>query len=282
MQKIIFIGIGLIGGSLALALKKNNPRVEIYAIDTDEKNLEQAIKNKVIDKKADYSDIENADVIILACPVSASKSVFIEIAKHKLKPTVLISDVGSVKKSVIDAAKEVFGKVPENFIPAHPIAGLEKSGVQFAQDDLFKNNLTILTTSDNSDEKSLDKARKLWELTGARVEIMSAESHDLILAATSHLPHILAFLFIDVLAEKSPDGAIFNYAGSGFRDFSRIAGSSAQVWRDICMENKDAVLTLVDEYACKLQEFRNLLADKQKIEVEELFSRASRVRSKLS
>ena len=271
IPKVLFVGIGLIGGSFALALRKAGLVEEIMAIDCAQDNLIKAVETKVIDRAASWQDAKDADVIIIATPVAAVKSVLEKIAEIELKDSVLITDVASVKAEVFLAAEQVFGKVPANLVPAHPLAGLEKFGVEAARADLFQDRLLIITTHENTDIKYLDKLLYIWQAIGARCEIMSAQTHDAILAATSHLPHILAFLLVDMLGHDLPDNYnVFSYTASGFRDFSRIAASSPHVWRDIALSNSQEILNILEIYQRRISEFMALLQTKSKSDIEEI------------
>ena len=277
INKICIIGVGLIGGSFALGLKKSAKNKTIIGFGRDEKKLQKAQSLGVID---DYSiDIKKAldgvDMVLIATPVDSFKSV-LELIKPHIDDQIIISDVGSTKASVIAMASTVFGALPARFIPAHPIAGKEKSGVEASDDQLFNQKRVVLTPNKNSDELALSQVQQLWELLGARVEVMSDKKHDDLLAMTSHLPHMLAFGLMDYLISNNPDAC--DYAAGGFKDFSRIASSDSVMWRDICLNNSDEIIKHIEGYKNTLDKLSKLIKAHSSDELEQLFNEAKSAR----
>jgi prephenate dehydrogenase len=279
MNKICIIGVGLIGGSFALGLKQLQQVKCIMGYSRNESNLKEAQALGVIDT---YSlDIKTAlneaDLVLIATPVDSFKAILTLIKPH-LTPQMIVSDVGSTKQSVADMAKHVFGKVPEKFILAHPIAGKETSGVAAATADLFQEKKTILTPLVDTDSKALKKVRQLWQNLGAEVVLMSCERHDELLAMTSHLPHILAFSLMAHLHKQNPDA--LNYAAGGFKDFSRIASSDAQMWVDICLNNTQKITHQIECYQEILAKLSLLINAQNKTELNAIFEKAKHTRDK--
>lgn len=277
IDKICIIGVGLIGGSFAAGLKQSNQVKSIVGFGRNEDNLIKAKSLNVID---DYSlDIETAlkgvDMVLIATPVDSFGAV-LEMIKPYVDDSVIISDVGSTKGSMVNTAKQVFGKVPTRFIPAHPIAGKEKSGVEASDGTLFDNKLVILTPEGNADIKAIEGVSGLWRLLGAKVEIMTHKKHDDLLAMTSHLPHMLAFGLMDYLIESNPDAC--DYAAGGFKDFSRIASSDSVMWRDICLNNSEDIVKHIKGYQQALDKLSGLIEDGQSEALEKLFAEAKSAR----
>jgi prephenate dehydrogenase len=196
--------------------------------------------------------------------------------KPYIDDSVVISDVGSTKGSVVAVAKEVFGEVPSRFIPAHPIAGKEKSGVEASDGKLFNHKRVILTPEENADTKALEAVSKLWTILGAKVETMTHQKHDDLLAMTSHLPHMLAFGLMDYLVKSNPDAC--DYAAGGFKDFSRIASSDAVMWRDICLNNSADIIKHIQGYQQALDNLSGLIESNESDALEKLFSKAKTAR----
>lgn len=275
---VAFIGIGLIGGSLALALRQAQAVDSIIALDNDALALAAAQELGVIDAAVDWQGLQAADVIVLATPVDALFAICKRLAAVDLKASAVITDVGSTKASVLQAVEAAFGAVPPNFVPAHPIAGREKSGVAAASADLFLRRKVILTTLPETDDRALGVVSRLWHSAGAFISQMSVREHDEILGATSHLPHVLAYLLVDMLDQDLQHEAIFSYAAGGFRDFTRIASSSPVMWRDICLHNPQEIAALLAQYRLRLQQFEQLLAARDGEAIERIFSRAKAAR----
>ena len=244
-DRVAIIGLGLIGGSIALGLKQRGLASFISAFDRNRENLEIGLSLGVVDGIFDTvgSSVRDADMVVLAVPVKAMSGVLGELG-----PKAVITDVGSVKSPVIEAARQVFGEMPTSFVPGHPIAGSEKSGVRAATGDLFEGRRVILTPLKITSAEALDKVRSFWRAMGAELVEMEAAHHDEVLAKTSHLPHLLACALVDTLSRQDEGFEIFRYAAGGFRDFSRIAASDPVMWRDIFDTNADRVLEALDSY----------------------------------
>jgi prephenate dehydrogenase len=259
-KKIVIVGLGLIGGSLARALVAAGCECEIVGVGRDVAVLQQAIEDGSI--TGFTTDVQtacaDADLIVVAVPVLSVAAMLREIAPVLAAHTV-ITDVASVKHSVVSAAREVFGTVPANFVPGHPIAGSEQSGYKAAKPELFQGRKVILTPLDNTAPAAVDLVQALWQLTGAEVLRMSVTHHDEVLAATSHLPHLLAFALVDTLSQQGESEEIFRYAAGGFRDFTRIASSDPVMWRDIFVTNGAATVKILDKYMADLQTLRAAL-----------------------
>ena len=277
IDKICIIGVGLIGGSFAAGLKQSNQAQTIVGFGRHEDSLIKAKSLGVIDEYSlDIATaLQNVDMVLIATPVDSFGAVLGLIKPH-VTDAVIISDVGSTKGSVIDIAKQVFGKVPTRFIPAHPIAGKEKSGVEASDGTLFDNKRVILTPEDNADVQAIEAVSELWQTLGARVETMTHQKHDDLLAMTSHLPHMLAFGLMNYLVTNNPDAC--DYAAGGFKDFSRIASSDAVMWRDICLNNSTDIVKHIKGYQLALDGLSNLIENNQSEALEKLFVEAKSAR----
>lgn len=249
----------MIGGSFAKALKDRN-LARLYGADRRKDELTLGVATGVIDVaiELDKSSLQDIDVILLATPVRAMKSVLLEL-KPFLSSHTLITDVGSTKGNLIAAAKSVFGFVPTNLIPGHPIAGAEKSGVLAANANLFEQHKVILTPQSDSDPILLNKLHEMWASIGAEVLSMDVDHHDAVLANSSHLPHLLAYTLVDALANDDLSQDVFRFAAGGFKDFTRIASSDPTMWRDVFLANKEAVLSSLDNFSEHLQEIRQFI-----------------------
>ncbi|MDH5484196.1 MAG: prephenate dehydrogenase/arogenate dehydrogenase family protein, partial [Gammaproteobacteria bacterium] len=194
------------------------------------------------------------------------------------QPRTIITDAGSSKVSVVSDATEALGKKREQFVPGHPIAGIEKSGADAAFDSLYHNRRVILTPLEDNRREDIDSVIAMWQATGAEVDEMSAEHHDLVLAGTSHLPHVLAFGLVDCLNRVEEVDEIFRFAAGGFRDFTRIASSDPVMWRDICLANRDAILLMMQRYQVELEQLRTAISDSDETALFDIFSRAKQAR----
>jgi len=260
-EKVAFIGLGLIGSSLARVLRAKGLARQIVASTRSQSTLDQALTIGVID--AGFSDpvdaVIDADLIVLAMPVGATETVLRTI-KDKIKPDTVITDVGSTKGNVLQAAINVFGSnLPSGFVPAHPIAGAEKSGVMAGKVDLFRHHKVIVTPLETTSSIALDKVTQMWKAAGADVLKMTVADHDEILAHTSHLPHLLAFNLVEQLINRSDNLDVFRFAAGGFRDFTRIAASDPQMWHDIFLANKKAILAAIDGFTSQLSQLKTLI-----------------------
>jgi len=250
INRLAIIGVGLIGGSLARALRKAGVVNEIVGCGRNEGSLRRAVEIGVIDRYAldMVQAVDGADMIVIAVPVGSMGDVFRAIVPA-LDDNAVITDVGSTKASVVEAAIAACGHVPNNFVPGHPIAGTERSGVEASFAELYQRRRVILTPLTDTDPQAVERVYKMWEAAGAEVESMEVQHHDEVLAATSHLPHILAFGLVDSLARMEDTREIFRYAAGGFRDFTRIASSDPQMWSDICLANRQALLQVLEHFA---------------------------------
>lgn len=274
----MIVGLGMIGGSFAKALKERG-LATLYAVDRREGELALGVSTGVIDYPAqltaDY--VAKMDVIVLATPVRAMASVLSEI-KPFLNEQTLITDVGSTKGSVVSAAERVFGVMPPNFIPGHPIAGAEKSGVLAANSQLFEKHMAIVTPVLNSDPVLVDRLHRLWRAIGADVVSMDVTHHDHVLASSSHLPHLLAYTLVDALANSDRSQDIFKFAAGGFRDFTRIASSDPVMWRDVFLANKEATLATLDQFTERLADMRQAIEQGDGASMFGVFTRAKSAR----
>ena len=274
-SRVAIIGLGLIGGSIATALLKRGLAARVVAFDQDGDSLRLGKQSGIITEAADSipAAVQDSDLVILAVPVLAVKTVLREIPA-----TALITDVGSVKAPVIEASREIYGKIPGCLVPGHPVAGSEKHGVTSANPDLFENHKVILTPVAETNPSAVERIRNLWRGLGATVVDMTVEHHDRILARTSHLPHLLAYALVDTLLSQDNGQEIFRYAAGGFRDFTRIAGSDPIMWRDIFLTNGPEVLAILDDYLDKLEELRSLIAQSDVDDLQTVLNRASQAR----
>lgn len=278
-KKIVIVGLGLIGGSVARALSRLDIECDLVAVGRNESVLQQAISEGSITGYT--TDIEiacaDADIIILAVPV-LSIAEQLRLLAPVLSATTIITDVASVKSAVVQAAQEVFGELPANFVPGHPIAGSEQSGYSAAKADLFEGRKVILTPLEQTAPAAVALIREMWESIGAEVLEMSVARHDEVLAATSHLPHLLAFALVDTLSQQGESEEIFRYAAGGFRDFTRIASSDPVMWRDIFLTNGPATIAILDKYVTDLQGLRTALVNGDADMLFDTFKRAKQSR----
>lgn len=278
MSSLCIVGLGMIGGSLAGALKQSAYEGEITALVRSEASGQRGVELGLIDRYALRAEdlIPEATVVMLAVPMLSMRSQMLAI-KPFLSDVAVVTDAGSVKSPFIDDAKEVFGTL-RRVVPGHPIAGREKTGVDAADADLYKNRRVLLTPTSEVDNDAINTVQQLWELSGAIVEVLDPVQHDRVLAATSHLPHILAFALVDTLATQQEAEEIFRYAAGGFRDFSRIASSDAVMWRDVCLTNREAILDSMDRLDDHLKTLRTAIADGDGPTIEAIFARAKKAR----
>lgn len=256
--RLVVIGLGLIGGSFAKGLRERGLCREVVGVDLDPQSRRLAVELGVVDRCEEQlaAACQGAALIQLAVPILAMEKLLGELARLELGDAVL-TDVGSAKGNVVRAARLAFGDMPVRFVPGHPIAGSEQSGVEAANGELFRRHKVILTPLEQTDPQAVQLVDRLWRELGADVEHMQVEHHDQVLAATSHLPHLLAFGLVDSLAKRSENLEIFRYAAGGFRDFTRIAGSDPVMWHDIFLANREAVLHTLDMFRDDLDALRN-------------------------
>ncbi|MGV6860032.1 MAG: prephenate dehydrogenase [bacterium] len=283
INRLCIVGVGLIGGSLALALRRAGYVGTVVGVGRSQSNLNDAVNLGVIDKA--YQDLEQgvagADMVVLAVPVGATQRVC-EVLKEALSPTAILTDAGSVKGEVIRQVEAAFGELPACFVPGHPIAGTENSGAAAAFDSLYSGRRVLLTPTSVSSPKAVAAVKGMWEMAGAEVECMDPGQHDKVLALTSHLPHMLAFGLVDSLARQEESQRIFRYAAGGFRDFTRIAGSDPAMWRDICLTNKEALLEAMDVYQADLATLRSAIEEGDAEALQAIFTRAREARYQFS
>ncbi len=283
INHLCIIGVGLIGGSLSLALKKSGFVNQVTGLGRSVENLKIAKRLGIIDEyEIDYAKaIAKADMVFVAVPIGAMAEVFKKIKPH-LKTTAIVTDGGSAKQTVIDAADEVFAERLHQFVPGHPIAGTEKSGAQAAFDSLYEARRVILTPLSENCESDINRVRTMWEQAGAQVDLMSAQHHDLVLAGTSHLPHVLAFSLVDCLNNLNDVDEIFKYAASGFRDFTRIASSDPVMWRDICIHNSAAILQMMESYQKDIKHLKSAIENQNQDEILKIFTNAKKARDEFT
>lgn len=281
-SKVLICGVGLIGGSFALAIKSalsavSNQRLDvtIAGIGRTRAPLEMAVQLGAIDSiETDWaSALKGTDLVLLAMPVGQMVPIMQMMLPH-LEPQTLITDAGSTKGDVAAAARAVLGGKRGQFVPGHPIAGAEKSGVSAARADLFLNKRVVLTPLSENSPEAVKAVRAVWEICGANVSELEPEEHDRVFAAVSHLPHLLAFALVHDLAARDNSDQLFSFAASGFRDFTRIASSHPEMWRDICLANRKSLLQELDAYMAELLRTRVLLASADSTGLESMFATA--------
>lgn len=280
MSKLCIAGLGMIGGSLAAALKQAGFPGEISALvrseDTGRRGLELGYIDGFSTEAAEL--IPDSDIIMLAVPMLSMREQ-LQLIKPHLKATAIITDAGSVKAPFIEDARAVLDDL-SRVVPGHPIAGREKTGVDAADASLYQNKRVLLTPLPETEGAASAEVRRLWELVGAEVEFLVPEHHDRVLAATSHLPHVLAFALVDMLATQQESEEIFRYSAGGFRDFTRIASSDPIMWRDVCLTNRDALLKAMIGLDVHLKQLRQAIESGDGDTIEATFSRARSAREK--
>lgn len=280
--RLAVAGVGLIGGSFALALRAAGAVDHIIGIGRNPANLRHAVELGVIDEIATAAEAaQTADIVLLATPLARFPALFGEMAPV-LEPGCIVTDVGSTKRDVVEAARRGLGKRFSRFVPAHPIAGAEQSGVAAARADLFQHKQVVLTPTSETDRSALERVRDLWTACGARTGELDATEHDAIFSAVSHLPHVLAFALVEMLARRPNAAQLFSFCGSGFRDFTRIAASSPEMWRDIALANRDMLARDIDDFAAALKALKEALDSGNAEAIERLFTTAQQGRSKLN
>jgi prephenate dehydrogenase len=279
--KLVVIGVGLVGGSFALGLKKAKVVRHVVGVGRSRKNLATALGMRIIDETSTdaASAVSDADLVLLAVPVGQMAEIMAHIAPH-LPAHAVITDGGSTKQDVVACARRFLGRHFVRFVPAHPIAGTEKSGAAAAFADLYRGRSVIITPQPETAARAVRLARAAWQHCGARIVRLDAREHDAIFAAVSHLPHVLAFTLVNALARRPNAPALFGFAGGGLRDTVRIAGSSPEMWRDICIANREALLAALDEYEEELEGIRSAIESGDGAGIERLFARARAARAK--
>ena len=280
-ERVAILGVGLIGGSFALALKQAQACAHVVGAGRNPANLKLALERGVIDSiSADaVAATHGADLVLLAAPVAQFPKLLRELASV-LGPKAIVTDAGSTKRDVVQAARAALGKRISQFVPAHPIAGAEKSGAGAANAELFRDKRVILTPLSENSDSTIKKIQQAWSACGARISRMDPDEHDAVLAAVSHLPHVLAYALVHELASREDAPRLFEYAAGGFRDFTRIASSHPEMWRDICIANRDRLLAELKNYTRKLSSVQKLLDAGDGAALEKLFAEARDARDK--
>ena len=279
-NKVVVCGVGLIGGSFALALKAAGVVGQVVGLGRTPAPLEQAKQLGAIDVIGkDWSEaLDGADLILLGMPVGQMPAVMTALAPH-LGPLTIVTDAGSTKQDVASAARAALGNKIAQFVPGHPIAGAEKSGVAAASSDLYQKRRVVLTPLAENTSGTVARVRAAWEACGAKVSELPPETHDRIFAAVSHLPHLLAYALVNEFAQRENSEQLFGFAAGGFRDFTRIAGSHPEMWRDICLANRSALIAEVDAYMAELLKARVMLAAADGAALQAMFDNARSTRN---
>ncbi|PID62795.1 MAG: prephenate dehydrogenase [Gammaproteobacteria bacterium] len=278
IKRLALIGVGMIGGSFIWSLKRAGMVEHVIGVDLNIGELNHAVELGIIDSKSHLDALHDVDAIVLATPVGAMQSIFNILKDKPFIRTAVITDVGSTKQSVIAAAQAGLGYLPANFVPGHPIAGREHIGVAHAEEMMFYGHRAILTPHSETDEATIATVRGWWEACGAHVDVMSPAHHDRVLAATSHLPHVLAYGIMESLATTEYEEPIFSYAAGGFKSFTRTASSNPIMWRDVCLNNKDDILYWLDHYQQTLTDLRAMIAAGDGAALVDVFERSKRER----
>jgi prephenate dehydrogenase len=282
IQRLCIIGVGLIGGSLARALRDAGEVGEVIGCGRGEDNLQAAVRLGVIDRYVTdpAQAVRGADVVVIAVPLGAIEPVLRAIVPC-LSADAVVTDVGSAKGSVVADVERIYGAIPPHFVPGHPIAGTEQSGVEASFATLFQGRRVILTPLAETSSTAHYLIQRMWELTGAEVIDMGVRHHDAVLAATSHLPHVLAYTLVDTLARLDDRAEIFRYAAGGFRDFSRIASSDPKMWHDICLANREQLLEMITLFSTDLERLATAIRNEDHAALLATFQRAKRARDNL-
>lgn len=281
LKKITIAGVGLIGGSFALALRSAGVKAELVGIGRDPDVMQQALELGIVDRVAENAAdaYSGADLILIAAPVAQTSVILSQILPF-LGPDTVITDVGSTKADGVAAARLVMGERIGQFVPAHPIAGRELNGPAAAISDLYAGKKLVITALPENPKASVNLVEDLWKICGAQIHFLSPEAHDAVFASVSHLPHLLAYALVDEVSQRDNADTLFQYAASGFRDFTRIAGSSPEMWRDIAMANRDALLHELDAYIANVTATRTALAERDADSLLRTFSRAQSARQR--
>jgi len=278
-DKVVIVGVGLIGGSFALGLKAAGAARQIAGLGRSTEALARALELGLIDVACDSPEqaLRGADLVLIAAPVAQTAPILASLLPW-LEPHTIVTDAGSTKSDVVAAARAVMRERIVQFVPGHPIAGRESNGPDAAIVDLYRGKKTVLTPLPENPQASVDTVARAWKLCGAIIHILSPAEHDKVFAAVSHLPHLLAFALVDDVAARPHADLLFQYAASGFRDFTRIAGSSPEMWRDISLANRDALLGELDAYLAQLTQIRGRLAAADGAGLEAVYANAQRAR----
>jgi prephenate dehydrogenase len=249
IRKLVVVGVGLIGGSAAAALRSRARVERVVGVGRSRANIERALKLGVIDRaETDLAAAaRDADLVLISVPVQQTRAV-LEQLRDAARARVIVTDAGSTKRDFIAALRAVIGSDAPTVVPAHPIAGAEHTGVDAASRSLFEKRRVVLTPLPENDPRAVATVQAMWQACGATVTRMSPEHHDEVFSAVSHLPHVLAYTLVHLIASRSGADELFSFAASGFRDFTRIAASSPEMWRDICVANKDAISADIETF----------------------------------
>lgn len=280
-RRVAVIGVGLIGGSFALAMRQAKACESVVGVGRSAANLRLARERGIIDEvQTDVGRaVEGADLVLVAAPVAQFPAIFASLGKS-LGPEALVTDGGSTKRDVIAAARAALGKKIARFVPAHPIAGAEKSGAAAASAELFSGRRVILTPLPENAGSGVERIEKAWAACGARVSRMDPDEHDAVLAAVSHLPHVLAFALVHDIANRPNAAKLFSFAAGGFRDFTRIASSHPEMWRDICVANRDRLLLELKSFSGKIESLTAMLEAGDGKALETVFAEAREARDR--
>ncbi|SDH33033.1 MULTISPECIES: prephenate dehydrogenase/arogenate dehydrogenase family protein [unclassified Duganella] len=283
LNKVVIFGVGLIGGSFARALKKAGAVREIVGVGRSAASMARALELGIIDaigvtgESSLAAALAGADLVLLAAPVAQTEAILAAIAPH-LQAGTIVTDAGSTKSDVVASARRALGDKIAQFVPGHPIAGRETNGPDAAIDHLYIGKKVVLTALAENREADIERVAAAWRACGAIIHRLTPEEHDKVFAAVSHLPHLLAYALVDDIARKPHAGLLFQYAASGFRDFTRIAGSSPEMWRDISLANQPALLAELDAYMAQLTLLRAQLAANDGAALEHVYSNAQHAR----
>lgn len=278
-DKVVIVGVGLIGGSFALGLKAAGAAREIVGLERSGAALARAGQLGIVDTVSEQPQeaLRGADLVLLAAPVAQTARI-LESLLPWLEPHTIVTDAGSTKSDVVASARAVLGERIRQFVPGHPIAGRESNGPDAAIPDLYRGKKAVLTPLPENPQAAVDKVAAAWRACGAIIHVLAPGEHDKVFAAVSHLPHLLAYALVDDIANKPHADLLFQYAASGFRDFTRIAGSSPEMWRDISLANRDALLGELDAYLAQLNGLRARLLDADGAALEAVYGNAQRAR----
>lgn len=276
-DRIVVFGVGLIGGSFALALKQAGEVKQVIGVGRRVETLQRAQALGIIDTMGDASSVAGADLVLIAAPVAQTEMLLREMQPH-LQAGTVVTDAGSTKSDVVQAARAALGEKIAQFVPGHPIAGREQNGPEAALADLYHGKKIVITALPENSSDSIARVAGAWERCGALIHYLSAEEHDAVFAAVSHLPHLLAYALVGDIASRENADRLFQYAASGFRDFTRIAGSSPEMWRDISLANRQALLAELDAYTAQLASLRTMLLSADGAALEQVYARAQSAR----
>jgi prephenate dehydrogenase len=278
-DKVVIVGVGLIGGSFALGLKAAGAAREIVGLERSAQALARARELGIVDTIGTSPQValRDAELVLIAAPVAQTGAILASLLPW-LEPHTIVTDAGSTKSDVVASARAVMGERVRQFVPGHPIAGRESNGPDAALAGLYRGKKAVLTPLPENDQASVERVAQAWRLCGAIVHVLAPGEHDKVFAAVSHLPHLLAYALVDDIANKPHANLLFQYAASGFRDFTRIAGSSPEMWRDISLANRDALLAELDAYLAQLNGLRARLEAADGRGLEAVFGNAQRAR----